>query len=201
MRVTLSLIIISVAVFPLQLMVAGVTRFFALTPALALTEAPWQFVTYMFLHGDPLHLMINMFVLAIFGVIVERHMGWRNYLSLYLVAGVGSAFFHMLLTGHSDILMLGASGSIFGILTAYGFLFPRTWIIMFPGIPMPAILAVVVFAALEIFFGVFGLEPGIANWGHLGGIVAGVLFMVIWKLYKRRMKGGTGFGDFEWVWE
>ena len=202
MRVTLSIIILCVVVFILQILVPGFTEFFSLTPVLALRGAWWQFLTYMFLH-DPffmMHIFLNMFVLVIFGPIVEKALGWEKFLGLFLVSGLGSAVFHILLTGESAILMLGASGAVFGILTAYGFLFPKRWIIMFPGIPMPAFFAVFVFAGLELFFGVFGLEEGIANFGHLGGIVTGIAFMLAYKWNARRRKK-MHFGEFEWVWE
>jgi len=201
MRVTMSIIVLCIAVFVVQIILPVFSDIFALTPVLALNGAWWQFVTYMFLHGDPMHIFINMFVLSMFGPIVERELGWKKYTALFILSGLGSAALHILLTGESTIMMLGASGGVFGILTAYGFLFPRNWIIMFPGIPMPAILAVFVFAGIELFFGVFGIEPRIANFGHLGGILTGILFMVALRFYRKRKKSRFGIGDFEWVWE
>ena len=201
MRVTLAIIIACVAVFSLQMVVSGFSEAFALTPVDALNGSWWQFFSYMFLHGDPMHIFLNLFVLVIFGPLVEKHLGEERYLLLFILSGLGSAFVHILLTGESTVMMLGASGAVFGVLTAYGFLFPRNWIIMFPGIPMPAILAVFVFAGIELFFGVFGVEPGIANFGHLGGIVTGVLFMLVLKFMKKRHKGRIGVDEFEWVWE
>lgn len=198
--VTVSLIIANIAVFILQLMLPSFTSLFALTPADALTGSYWQFFTYMFLHGDPMHIFINMFVLMVFGPKVEAQLGQRAYILLFLLSGLGSAFLHMFLTGPSTIIMLGASGAVFGVLTAYGFLFPKSWIIMFPGIPMPAIAAVFVFAGLELALGMFALEPGVANFGHLGGIITGVLFMVGYKYWKRKARSGA-LGDFEFFWE
>ncbi len=198
---TLALLLANLAAFVLQLAVPGFTLLLSLTPNLAVSGAYWQFFTYMFLHGDPMHIFINMFVLMVFGQQVERQLGWKNLLVLYLVSGLGSAALHILLTGPSYVIMLGASGAVFGILTAYGFLFPKRWIIMFPGIPMPAIAAVFVFAGLELFLGVFGLEQGVANFGHLGGIVAGIGFMLVYK-YKASRRKASGFGgDFEFFWE
>ncbi len=197
---TLALVLANLAAFIIQVTVSGFTLLFSLTPALAINGAYWQFFTYMFLHGDPMHLFINMFVLIIFGPQVERQLGWKNFLLLYVIAGLGSAFLHIYLTGPSFIIMLGASGAVFGILTAYGFLFPRRWIIMFPGIPMPAIAAVFVFAGLELVLGVFSLEPGVANFGHLGGIVTGITFMLLYKFAGRRNRKAA-LGDFEFFWE
>lgn len=192
----MSVIIICIVAFILQFTIDGFIELFALTPALFMEGYFWQLVTYMFLHGSTMHIFINMFVLLIFGPIVEHQLGWKKYLALFLVSGIGSALLHILLTGESHVLMLGFSGAGFGILTAYGLLFPKSIIIMFPGIPMPAILAVFVFAAIEFVFGVAGLEPGIANFGHLGGIITGLFFMLLLKRKKRKRER-----DFEFIWE
>ncbi len=198
MRVTVSIIVLCIVVFALQFIVPGFIEFFALTPVLFLNGSYWQLISYMFLHGDTMHIFINMFVLFIFGPIVENHLGWKKYLALFLISGIGSALLHIALTGESEILMIGASGAGFGILTAYGLLFPKSIIIMFPGIPMPAILGVFVFAIIEFIFGVAGLEPGIANFGHLGGIITGLIFMLLLK--RKKKKKGLPDG-LEFVWE
>ena len=196
MKVTLALIGFIVAVFIVQTLVPGFTEQFALTPAKALGGQVWQFVTYMFLHGDEVHIFLNLFVLLIFGITVEKALGTRKYLTLFFLAGIGSSLIFLsitfVLSSPADLLlnmnipMLGASGAIFGVMAVYGFLYPRNWIIMFPGIPMPAIAAVFVFAGLEIFYGLTGSEPGIANWGHLGGIIVGIAFVLVLKHKKKR---------------
>ena len=196
MIVTLMLIGICFLVFILQLILGDwFTFLLGLVPLSFIQGAWWQIITYMFVHGGGFHIFINMFVLLIFGPMVERVLGSRSYLLLFCLSGIGSALLHLALTGISDTLMIGASGAVFGILTAYGILFPRSIVFMFPGIPLPAILAVAVFACLEFFFGAFGLEPGIANWGHLGGILTGAIFMVLWKLEQRRRP------RIEFIWE
>jgi membrane associated rhomboid family serine protease len=199
--VTVALIIANIAAFLLQVAIPPFTLAFSLTPAAAITGSYWQFFTYMFLHGDPIHLFINMFVLMVFGPRVETQLGTRGYIVLYVLAGLGSAFLHIFLTGPSMVIMLGASGAVFGVLTAYGFLYPKNWIIMFPGIPMPAIAAVFVFAGLEFVLGVFSLEPGVANFGHLGGIITGIAFMLFYKYAGKRSKASAFGGDFEFFWE
>jgi membrane associated rhomboid family serine protease len=200
MRVTLALIAINVVVFIVQGIFAGFTEFFALTPALAMRGAYWQFFTYMFLHGGMMHIFLNMFILLIFGVMVERELGWDRYLILYIISGLGSAGLYLILTGESMILMLGASGAIFAVLTAYGIMFPKNIIFVPPGIPMPAMFAVVFFVAIELFFGLTGLEPGIANFGHLGGIVTGAALMFYWKRFARRRRAQE-FRSYEFIWE
>lgn len=200
MRLTLALIAVNVVVFIVQGLVAGFTEFFALTPVLALNGAYWQFFTYMFLHGSMMHIFLNMFILLIFGVRVERELGWDRYLILYIISGLGSAGLYMLLTGEAMVLMLGASGAIFAVLTAFGIMFPKSIIFVPPGIPMPAMFAVVFFVAIELFFGLTGLEPGIANFGHLGGIVTGAILMFYWKRFARRHRP-HGFTSYEFIWE
>ena len=198
MRVTFIIMGLCLLVLLLQIAVDA-TEFFALTPTLALGGMYWQFVTYMFAHGSISHFGVNMIGLFIFGGVVERVLGARSYIMLYFTAGLGAAVLHLVLTGISEIPMLGASGSVFGVLTAYAVLYPKNWIWIFPGIPMPAALLVVVFAGIEFFSGMLGLAPGIANFGHLGGIVFGALFMLWWKLQQRKKE--SGIGDMQWVWE
>ena len=202
MRITVSLIAANVVVFVMQALIPGFTEAFALTPDSAIAGLQvWQFFTYMFLHGSLMHITFNMFVLFMFGTVIEHSLGERKYIFLYLVSGIGAALLHVGLTGLSDVMMLGASGAVFGVLTAYGFMFPKNIIFVFPGIPVPAIFAVVGFAALELFSGIFGLEPGIANFGHLGGIVTGVILMYYWKSRMRSSRKWRDVRDFEYFWE
>lgn len=211
MRMTISLIILNIAAFIAQgILGDAFTYSLSLVPAQAFSGALWQFVTYMFMHGGFWHITINMLVLLVFGGVVERELGRKRFLMLYFVAGIGSAFLYLgltwvftplyLLPKTALVPMLGASGAVFGVLTAYAFMFPRNWIFMFPGIPIPAALLVVVFAIVELFSGVFGLDPGTANFGHLGGILFGFLLMLWWR-HRRRKKRPEGFGDLQWIWE
>lgn len=199
MKLTFQLILLNVVVFVLQLVIVGFTQFFGLTPSLALTGNFWQFLTYMFLHAPTyiLHIAFNMFVLLIFGPSVEDILGKTNFLILYLLSGIGSAVFHILLTGVSNTILIGASGSVFGILTAYAFLFPKNWIFVPPGIPVRGVYAVIILAAIEAVSGIFSLQSGIANFGHLGGIIVGVLAM----LYLRHETRKQEVRDFEFFWE
>jgi membrane associated rhomboid family serine protease len=195
------LITISIVVFVVQAFFEGMycpgmcpegvdpfTYSFSLVPQNAINGGQfYQFVTYMFLHGGSIHILFNMFVLLIFGGVVEQALGIRRYITLYLVSGIGAAFLHVALTGISDVVMLGASGAVFGILAAYGFMFPSNRIIVFPiPVPLPSWIAIIGIAILEFILGVYSLESGIANFGHLGGIITGAALVYYWKGIKPR---------------
>ena len=194
MKTTMSIIAVCAAIFILQSIIPGFTSEFSLTPSKALSGHVWQFVTYMFLHGDPVHIFLNMFALLIFGIVIENTLGRKKYLTLFFISGIASSVIYLLITVSItpaaelsfilNIPMLGASGAVFGVLAAYGLLYPKNWIIMFPGIPMPAWIAVIAFAGMEIFYGLTGSQPGIANWGHLGGLAIGAALMIYWKKKK-----------------
>jgi membrane associated rhomboid family serine protease len=191
-RITFILIGLNVLVFLFQIALEGFTEIFALTPQAALSGAWWQFVTYMFLHGSPTHLLVNMFFLFLFGEVVEHALGAGKFIMLYLVSGVGSSVIYLMLMvsmGVPDTLvtpLIGASGAVFGVLASYGLMFPnnKVWILFFPK-PLPAFTVVVIFAVFELIMGAFGLEPGIANFGHFGGIVTGILITYYWKKTAR----------------
>ncbi len=205
MRVTLALIIINAVVFAAEILYGDAfIQAFSLTPVIALSGAWWQFFTYMFLHADPLHITINMFVLFMFGVVMERALGWKKYIFLYIASGIGSAAFYIFLTltflpGQLTILMLGASGAVYGILAAFGFMFPKEVIYLY-FIPVPAFSAVFIFAAIELIAGVTGIMPGIANFGHLGGIITGALVMLAWK-YTSKPKNEREMRQYQFYWE
>jgi membrane associated rhomboid family serine protease len=224
MRITAIILAITVAVFITQVAfdftycpgayciegnIDPFTYQFSLVPVNAVLHGQvWQFVTYMFLHGtrdsygnfSALHIMFNMFVLLIFGVVVEQALGARKFITLYLVSGIGAAFLHVALTGISDIVMLGASGAVFGILAAYGFMFPNNKIIIFPiPVPLPSWIAIVGIAILEFILGFYQLESGIANFGHLGGIVTGAVLVYFWK--HRKPKNVHERRNYEFFWQ
>ncbi len=198
MKITASIMAACFAVFFLQVLVQPLTFALALTPTMALQGMYWQFVTYMFTHGSIEHLGLNMIGLFIFGTVVEGFLGARRYLILYFVSGIGSALFHILVTGISDIPMLGASGAVYAVLTAYAVKFPNNRLIIFPiPIPIKAMYVVIGFIAFSIYAGFANLLSGIAHFGHLGGIIFGALLMYQWK----RQESGHHRGEFEFVWE
>jgi membrane associated rhomboid family serine protease len=181
---TQAIIGVNVVVFLLQLSMGdSMTVLFALWPLGASAVfgpevgfAPWQLVTYGFLH-DPngyAHIFFNMFAIYTFGSALEQFLGTRWYLVLYFVsvvtAGVTQLGVNALLG--SPYPTLGASGGVFGLLLAFGMFFPRQRImLLFPPIPMPAWVAVTLFGALELFLGVTGSQAGVAHFAHLGGML------------------------------
>jgi membrane associated rhomboid family serine protease len=171
--VTLALVVANVAVFLLQLAVPGVVIPFALWPfgssrmgGVNVGFEPWQLLTYAFLHGGTLHLAFNMFALYMFGGPVEQVFGERRYLLYYLVCVVSAAIAQLAVSALSGTVYpsIGASGGVFGLLLAYAIYFPHTKImLLFPPIPMPARIFVVVYAVLELILGVTGTQEGVAH--------------------------------------
>jgi membrane associated rhomboid family serine protease len=179
--VTQALIIANVAVFLLQNFMGGAafTEWFALWPDA--NFMPWQLVTYSFLHGGIAHIFFNMFGLYMFGSEIERLFGSRFYLLYYFASVVVAALTHLAITylmGAAPAPMVGASGGVYGLLLAFGWYFPhRRVVLLFPPIPMPARIFVIVFGVLELFFGVTGTAAGVAHFAHLGGMLGGWLMI------------------------
>jgi len=143
----------------------------------------WQFVTYMFLHGDFIHVLLNMFILWMIGCEVERYWGDKEFLKYYFICGVGAGFFHLIFNISSPVPVVGASGAIYGILIAFAMLFPERLVILFPfPIPIKAKYLAIIFAVLELIFGFFG-QSGVAHFAHLGGMIVGFVFLKLgWKI-------------------
>jgi membrane associated rhomboid family serine protease len=147
--------------------------------------APWQLVTYAFLHGSTMHLVGNMFALYMFGPDVERVLGARRFAFYYFACVIGAAL-TQLWVAHSlysePQATLGASGGIFGILLFYGMAFPhRQLLLIFPPIPMPAWLFVTLYGILELYLGVFTTGQGVAHFAHLGGMATGYVLIRYWR--------------------
>ena len=150
---------------------------------------PWQLLTYGFLHGNLTHIAFNMFGLWMFGQDLERLWGTKRFLNYFLVCVVGAGVIQLLVAGFQGGLYptVGASGGLFGLLLAYGLTFPNRIVVpLFPPIPMRAITFVIVFGLLELYLGVSGNAPGIANFAHLGGMLVGFLMLRFWGRRRRR---------------
>jgi len=182
--VTKALMLICTAIFCVQQLFGGfLLTWFALWPLDSGRFLPWQPLTYAFLHGDVLHLFFNMLGMWMFGAELERLWGYKRLLTFLLASVLTAAACQMLFTSlrHSYAPTLGASGGLFGLLLAYGMLFPnRTIMPLFPPIPMKARTFVAVFGGLELLQGIFGPE-GIAHFAHLGGMLGGWLMIRFWR--------------------
>jgi membrane associated rhomboid family serine protease len=189
MPITLALIVANVVVYLLQGLAPGIVVPFALWPLGAGEHGgapfePWQPVTYAFLHGNLPHIAFNMLGLYMFGGPIERVFGSRRYLVYYFVCVVSAAITQLLVAGMMGAVYptVGASGGIFGLLLAYGIYFPHNRVmLLFPPIPMPARVFVVVYAAIELFLGVTGTQEGVAHFAHLGGMIGGYLLLRLWR--------------------
>lgn len=150
---------------------------------------PWQLLTYGFLHGNTTHIFFNMFGLWMFGRDIEQFMGSKRFLIYFLVCIVGAGIVQLIVAGMQGGLYptVGASGGVFGILLAYGLTFPNRIVVpLFPPIPMRAITFVFIYGLLELYLGVSGGAPGVANFAHLGGMLFGFLLIQYWRRGQRR---------------
>jgi len=138
----------------------------------------WQFATYLFLHGDIWHILINMFMLWMFGCEIERMWGSRAFLRYYFITGVGAGLFYTLMSPTLETPTIGASGAIYGILVAYAIMFPdRKIMFIFPPIAMKARTYVLLWVGISLLYGVRGSEDGVAHFAHLGGALVGFVYM------------------------
>ena len=145
----------------------------------------WQVVTYAFLHGGWSHILFNMFALWMFGGPIEHLLGAKHYTFYYFFCAITAAIAHLLVSRfftHGFYPTIGASGAIFGLLVAFGVMYPRMkmFLIFFP-VPLPAWVFVIGYILLELFFGVSGYESGVAHFAHLGGAVGGFLLLQYWR--------------------
>ena len=191
-NVIFALLIINGVVFALQQISPRFMMInFALWPAGPSNSPfmPWQLVTYGFLHGNLMHIAFNMFALWMFGRELELIMGARRFITYFLTCVIGAGFIQLIVAGTQGGLYptVGASGGVFGILLAYGLAFPNRMImLLFPPIPMKAKYFVLVFGLLELYLGVSGSAPGVANFAHLGGMLFGFLLLRYWSRSRRR---------------
>jgi membrane associated rhomboid family serine protease len=142
---------------------------------------PWQLVTYMFMHGGFLHLFFNMLALWMFGMELENVWGSRKFLLYYLLCGVGGGLSNLLiapLLGQAAATV-GASGAVFGVLLAFGMLFPDRLIYIYFFLPIRAKYMVILWIGLEMLWGITGTTDGVAHFAHLGGAFVGFLYMAV----------------------
>ncbi len=189
-----NLLIINVAVFFLQLlasnlMVGGkplgylLNIWFALNP---LGEGSnfqiWQLITYQFMHGGFMHIFFNMFILWMFGMEIENILGSKKFLYYYLICGVSAGLAQLFISPLFSVpaITIGASGAIFGVMIAFGMFFPDRYIFLYFLIPIKAKYLIGFLFVLEIFW-IGDAGSNVAHLAHLGGAVAGFIFILLDK--------------------
>ena len=154
----------------------------------------WRYFTYMFVHVDFWHFLFNMLMLWMFGDEVAEWMGTKHFTGMYLFCGVFAAFFSvvMCLLGLTNNPIIGASGALMGIFVAYYRFFPERRLLLFFFFPMKIKYAMWVMVAIDVFMAPSG--DGIAHLAHLGGVVAGFIYMYLYEGGFRRLSGKLNFG-------
>ena len=175
---------------------------------------PYQVVTYIFMHGGFEHLFFNMLALWIFASTLENYWGSKRFLIFYMATGIGAGLLHLLVLYFEmepvmqyfqllkpeeqqellysplfrvNVSTVGASGSIFGCLAAFAYLFPNTLIYIYFLFPVKAKWMVLFYAALELYLGIQNSSgDNVAHWAHLGGALVGILIVLYWNKNNRR---------------
>lgn len=156
---------------------------------------PLQLVTHMFMHGNTMHLLFNMYALYLFGSALENYWGPQRFLKFYFICGFGAIAMHLGVwswelsnLSQPEYMrelgrgVVGASGAIFGLLAGFGTVFPNVVLsLIFPPISMKAKYFVLIYAGIELYLGVNGIQSGVAHFAHLGGALFGFLLVKYWQ--------------------
>ncbi|MBS1961099.1 MAG: rhomboid family intramembrane serine protease [Bdellovibrionales bacterium] len=201
------LLIVSFVVFLVQqsidqFMGGHLLQFFGLVPRGFMLEGRvWQIVTYAFIHADPLHLILNMMMLAFVASDLEFHWGRKRFLQFYFFCAVAAGLLYLMLQlwidrGGMDTPMVGASGAIYGCLMAYGLLFGERVLLFMMLFPMKAKHFIWVLAGVEFLSTVFSGRGGLSSAAHIGGMLAGLGYLWVQSriLAARRNSEGRGGG-------
>ncbi len=137
----------------------------------------WQLVTYLFLHGGFFHILFNMFALWMFGSDLERLWGEKQFLVYYFLTGIGAGVCDVLLRPSSTIPTIGCSGAVFGLILAYGMLFPDRVILLSLIIPIKAKWFALLYGAIEFVNSYSDSASGVSHVAHLGGMLFGYLYL------------------------
>ena len=165
---------------------------------LALTSSPvfgqtiphfqvWQLVTYAFLHGGTMHLLLNMYALWLFGSRMESVWGPRTFAFYYFFCVIGAGLIQLFVATlgaeQGGIYpTLGASGGVFGLLLAFGLTFPNERLMLiFPPVVLKAKWFVLLYGGIELIAGVTGTAAGVAHFAHLGGMLFGFVLLQYWR--------------------
>ena len=143
----------------------------------------WQIITHGFLHASPTHLFFNMFALYMFGRPLEQYWGRKRFSTYYFTSLIGAGLIQLLVTWGSapPIPTIGASGAVFGLLLAFGAMWPRQRImLLIPPIPIQARWFVIIYGSLQLFLGVYDNGSSVAYFAHLGGMLFGAILLWQW---------------------
>lgn len=174
---------------------------------------PYQLFTYMFMHANFEHIFFNMFALWMFGNTLENIWGSKRFLLFYIVCGLGAALCQevvqfidfeirtdwrglaVLNDGMREVLntwnTVGASGAVYGLLLAFGMLFPNSRIYLYFLFPIKAKWFIIGYAVIELLSGFFS-SGNVAHFAHLGGMLFGLILILIWKK-KGKLYGERGY--------
>jgi len=176
-----TIIIINVVVY-FVMVLFGLQRFFSfnfgLVPRSVIGKGyVWQLVTYLFIHGGFWHLFWNMFVLWMFGTEIENYWGRKEFFKYYFVTGVGAGVITLLCSLGSPIPVVGASGAIYGVLVAFGMMFPNRYIYFYFLIPIKAKYFVVLMGVMTFISSLSLGYSNISHLTHLGGLLIGFVYL------------------------
>lgn len=174
-----NLMIIMGSVFLIQMfIIRWVDDYFGLIPLLVWKKYfLWQLFTYIFLHGGLSHILFNLIALWMFGGELENYWGSKKFLRYFLYCGIGAGICTVIFSPYQLVPVIGASGAIYGILLAFGWLFPNRPILIYFLLPIPAKYFVIIFGFIELFSSMQGTGGGIAHLTHLGGLIFGIFYM------------------------
>jgi membrane associated rhomboid family serine protease len=196
------LLIANVVVYLVSLVVPMMVLRLGLTPSAVLEQfSVYQLVTYMFLHGDIGHLLVNMLGLWMFGTELERSWGTRFFTKYYFVTGVGAGVITLLWAlsplpyadSISYSVVIGASGAIYGVLLAYGMYFPHRTVYMYFVFPLQAKYFVMIIGAITFLSSIGAGGSGVAHTAHLGGLLVGYVYLT-------SLRGGGPLQELKYRW-
>lgn len=176
---TLKIVIVNVLVYLLTHHLYRRSLYYlAMIPSLVLRGWLWQFFTYMFVHANFSHLLFNMLSLYIFGSMVERRIGTNEFLLFFGITGTLSgvvSFISYYLAG-TNVILVGASGALYGVLLMFAVFFPYSVIYVFGILPIRAPVLVIIYALIELYSQVFSRGGSVAHLTHLSGLVIAYLY-------------------------
>src|SRR5690554_6649387 len=182
--VTRNILIAIVVMYIFQIMLTAsgnyfIPRYFALYPIGSDYFYPWQLITHSLLHGSFMHLFFNGFAIWMFGSQIEHYWGEKKYGIYFIVCIIGAGLANALLSNSAAI---GISGAVYGLLVAYGMMWPNhTIYLVIPPIPIKAKYFVLIFAGIALFSSFNPNNDGIAHIAHLGGALTGFLMIQYWR--------------------